>query len=145
LWLHAFPGIEWSRNPLEAARFIARRIRPSAEKTRERREMARTQLWLRDRDWVTAPQARRIFTWLTRRVPRMDMMYVVRMALTQVTSAAGGNFDMAARAEPGAPVSRRIEEAPVRESTDDFRHPAHLEPSAVAAQGGRFGPRANVS
>jgi hypothetical protein len=145
LWLHAFPGIEWSRNPLEAARFIARRIRPSAEKTRERREMARTQLWLRNRDWVTAPQARRIFTWLTRKVPRMDMMHVVRMALARAAPATGENFDLANRAEPGATAPRRIEEVLVRESTDDFRHSVHLQPSAVVAQGGRFGPRADVS
>jgi hypothetical protein len=144
LWLHAFPGIEWSRSPLEAVRFVACRIRPPAEKVRERNEMARTQLWLRDRDWVTAPQRRRIFTWLIRKVPRMDMMYVVRMALTHATSAAAGNFVMTNRAEPGATVSRRIEEAPVRGSTDSFRHPADLEPPAVAAQGGRFGPRADV-
>ena len=81
LWLHAFPGVEWSRSALDAARFIAGRVRPSAEKMRERRDMTRTQLWLHDGDWVTAKQSRRIFTWLTRKVPRMDMMYVVRAAL----------------------------------------------------------------
>jgi hypothetical protein len=92
LWLHAFPGLEWSRSPLDAARFVAGRIRPSAKKMRERQDMARAQLWLRDRDWVTAPQTRRIFTWLTRKVPRMDIMYVVRMALAQATPATGRNL-----------------------------------------------------
>jgi hypothetical protein len=43
--------------------------------------MTRTQLWLQDRDWVTATQRKRILTWLIRKVPRMDMMYVVRAAL----------------------------------------------------------------
>ena len=81
LWLHAFPGLEWSRNAPEAARFIAGRIQPSAEKTRERADMTRTQLWLHDGDWVTATQRRRVLTWLIRKVPRMDMMYVVRAAL----------------------------------------------------------------
>src|SRR6185312_7834490 len=39
LWLHAFPGVEWSRSALDAARFIAGRVRPSAEKKRERADM----------------------------------------------------------------------------------------------------------
>ncbi|MBU6476757.1 MAG: nucleotidyltransferase family protein [Xanthomonadaceae bacterium] len=81
VWLHAFPGLEWARSPTEAMRFIANRIRPPAEKKRERADMLRTQLWLHDQDWVTAPQRRRILTWLTRQAPRMDTMYVVRMAL----------------------------------------------------------------
>ena len=81
LWLHAFPGIEWSRSVFEAARYVAGRVRPSAEKQRERQDMARTQLWLRDPAWVTAGQARRIFTWMTRKIPRMDTMHVVRAAL----------------------------------------------------------------
>ncbi|HJP98313.1 MAG TPA: nucleotidyltransferase family protein [Rhodanobacteraceae bacterium] len=127
LWLHAFAGIEWSRTPLEVARFVAGRIRPSAEKIRERKDMARTQLWLRDRSWVTATQSRRIFTWLTRKVPRMDTMYVVRMAFAEATSEVG------------------IEEVPVRESTDSFRHPADLEPPAAASESGRIGPRADLS
>jgi len=81
LWLHAFPGLEWSRSALDAARFIAGRVRPSAEKARERADMTRTQLWLHDGNWVTATQRKRVLTWLTRKVPRMDMMYVVRAAL----------------------------------------------------------------
>lgn len=103
LWLHAFPGIEWSRSVSEAARFVAGRIRPSTEKKREREDMARTQLWLRDRDWVTAGQSRRIFTWLTRKIPRMDIMHVVRMAL-EPTPSAGEDLKPAEAAEPGALV-----------------------------------------
>lgn len=87
LWLHAFPGIEWSRSVSEAARYVAGRIRPSAEKKRERDDMARTQLWLRDRNWVTAEQSRRIFTWMTRKMPRMDIMHVVRAALDPARAA----------------------------------------------------------
>jgi len=91
LWLHAFPGLEWSRGAPDAARFITNRIRPSAEKKRERADMTRTQLWLHDGDWVTATQRKRILTWLIRRVPRMDIMYVVRMALAHATPDAGTN------------------------------------------------------
>jgi hypothetical protein len=111
LWLHAFPGLEWSRNPREAMRFVAGRIRPSAEKQRERADMTRTQLWLHDGGWVTATQRTRILTWMIRKVPRMDIMHVVRMALAPTASAVGGNLDVTRTAEPGAPVVKRVREA----------------------------------
>lgn len=85
LWLHAFPGLEWSRSPAEAMRFVLGRVRPSPEKVRERDDMVRTQLWLHDEHWATATQHRRILTWLTHRVPRMDMMFAVRTALDPET------------------------------------------------------------
>jgi hypothetical protein len=81
LWLQRLPGIEWARSPVEAARYLKRRIRPPVEKVREREDMVRTQLWLRQQDWATASHVRRVLTALTRRVPRMDAMYVVRAAL----------------------------------------------------------------
>jgi hypothetical protein len=105
-WLHAFPGLEWSRDVRDAARFIAGRIHPSAEKRRERADMTRTQLWLHDDGWVTATQGRRIFTWLIRKVPRMDMMHVVRMALASV--ATGENPDAVDVAGPATSVTKRL-------------------------------------
>lgn len=81
LWLRGFRGLEWSRNPVEAARCIAHRIRPPAEEERARADEARTHLWARGQRWVSAPQHARILTWLTRRVPRPGMLYVVRAAL----------------------------------------------------------------
>jgi hypothetical protein len=93
LWLHAFPGLEWSRNAGDAARYVIERVKPSAEKIRERADMVRTQLWLHDETWVTATQRRRILTWLIRRAPRMDMMFVARMALADAPSGAGGNHE----------------------------------------------------
>lgn len=108
LWLHAFPGIEWSRNAADAARFIADRIRPSAEKKRERADMTRTQLWLHGRDWVTATQRKRIFTWLTRKVPRMDMMHVVRMALEGAAPVAGRNSDAVDSVASGTDIVKRL-------------------------------------
>lgn len=91
LWLHAFPGIEWSRSLSDATRFVIGRIRPPAEKKRERADMVRTQLWLQDGKWITATQRKRILTWLIRKVPRMDVMYVVRKALAYATPTAGGS------------------------------------------------------
>lgn len=80
-WLQALPGLEWSRSIAEMARYARRRIRPPAEVAQERADMVRTQLWLKDQRWVTTPQLRRVLTRLTRPVPRMDTLYVVRAAL----------------------------------------------------------------
>jgi hypothetical protein len=81
LWLHALPGIEWSRSVREVGRYVRNRVRPSEEAIQERADMVRTQLWLQGQSWVTANHVHRILTWLTRPVPRMDTMYVVRAAL----------------------------------------------------------------
>jgi hypothetical protein len=81
LWLHALPGIEWSRSVREAGRCIRNRIRPPEENIKERADMIRTQLWLQEQPWVRSTQGRRILTWLTQPVPRMDTLYVVRAAL----------------------------------------------------------------
>lgn len=81
LWLHALPGIEWSRSVREAGRYLRNRVSPPQEARKERADMVRTQLWLQGQSWVTSPHRRRILTWLTRPVPRMDTMYVVRAAL----------------------------------------------------------------
>ena len=81
LWLHALPGIEWSRSAREVGRYVRNRVRPSEEALHERADMVRTQLWLQDQSWVTTNHVRRILTWLTRPVPRMDIMYAVRAAL----------------------------------------------------------------
>lgn len=88
LWLHAFHGIEWSRSAREVWRYLENRIRPTQEARQERIDMLRTQLWLQQGpNWVGLPQGRRILTWLTRPVPRMDTMYVVRAALEAAAPA----------------------------------------------------------
>jgi hypothetical protein len=81
LWLHALPGVEWSRSLTEVARCVRNRLRPSAESVKERADMVRTQVWLQGQSWVTQGHRRRMLTWLTRPVPRMDTLYVVRAAL----------------------------------------------------------------
>ena len=81
LWLRALPGIEWSRSIGEAGRCIRNRIKPPAENIQERADMVRTQLWLQGQSWVTLNHGRRMLTWLTRPVPRMDTLFVVRAAL----------------------------------------------------------------
>ncbi|MGS0998052.1 nucleotidyltransferase family protein [Rhodanobacter sp. UC4451_H18] len=82
LWLHALHGIEWSRSAGELGRYLGQRIRPTQESNRERADMVRTQLWLQQGPaWAGLSQRRRILTWLTRPVPRMDTMFAVRAAL----------------------------------------------------------------
>lgn len=81
LWLSALPGIEWSRSMHEAGRCVKQRIRPTQEARQERADMVRTQVWLQGQSWVTLKHGRRVLTWLTRPVPRMDTLYVVREAL----------------------------------------------------------------
>jgi hypothetical protein len=41
----------------------------------------RTQLWLQGQGWLTLHHGHRILTWLTRPVPRLDILYAVRAAL----------------------------------------------------------------
>ncbi|HEV7122095.1 MAG TPA: nucleotidyltransferase family protein [Rhodanobacter sp.] len=82
LWLHAFHGIEWSRSAREIWHYLGNRLRPTQEARQERADMLRTQLWLQQGpNWPGLSQGRRILTWLSRPVPRMDTMYVVRAAL----------------------------------------------------------------
>lgn len=88
LWLSALPGIEWSRSVGEAGRCIKNRIRPTQEAIQERADMIRTQQWLQGQNWVRQKHGRRILTWLTRPVPRMDTLYVVRAALEHYASSA---------------------------------------------------------
>jgi hypothetical protein len=81
LWLHALAGLEWSRSAHDVGHYIRNRVRPSREAIEERADMVRTQLYLRGQHWVTASHGRRVLTWLTRPVPRMDILYAVRAAL----------------------------------------------------------------
>jgi hypothetical protein len=85
LWLRALPGIEWSRSVGEAGHCIRNRIKPTEEAIKERADMVRTQVWLQGQRWVTLDHGRRLLTWLTKPVPRMDTLYVVRAALESTT------------------------------------------------------------
>ncbi|HEV7777798.1 MAG TPA: nucleotidyltransferase family protein [Luteibacter sp.] len=85
LWLHAFSGIEWSRSLRDVGTYLKNRIRPPEEAIKERADMVRTQFWLQGQGWVRQNHARRVLTWLTQPVPRMDTLYVVRAAMAQPT------------------------------------------------------------
>jgi hypothetical protein len=81
LWLHPLGGLEWVRSPLDVARYLKERIRPSRETLQERADMMRTQLWLQGQEWVRLGHRARVLRWLSGPVPRMDTLHVVRAAL----------------------------------------------------------------
>ncbi|MGH8158785.1 MAG: nucleotidyltransferase family protein [Rhodanobacter sp.] len=89
LWLRAFHGIEWSRSVRDIRHYLMTRIRPTQEANQERDDMLRTQLWLHQGpNWVGLSHGRRILTWLTQPVPRMDTMFAVRAALESRVTAS---------------------------------------------------------
>jgi hypothetical protein len=81
LWLHALSGIEWSRTLRDVGTYLRNRVKPPEEAIKERADMVRTQFWLQGQGWVRQNHGRRVLTWLTQPVPRMDTLYVVRAAM----------------------------------------------------------------
>jgi hypothetical protein len=79
----AFPGVEWSRTPLEAFNFVSSRIWPSRE--------ARVELDLGAAEipgsstvpWYGISHGARILRWLFSRPPRVQTLMSVRAALAQ--------------------------------------------------------------
>jgi hypothetical protein len=86
LRIHAFPGIAWSRTPLEALRFVRGRVVPSRHALAEL-ELARRVEPLLDRvPWYGLSHGRRIIRWLCSRPPRVQTITSVMAALRNVRS-----------------------------------------------------------
>jgi len=83
VWIHAFPGIEWSRSATEKVRYMLARVRPDAEARTIRQADATTARWASDRHWHGLSQRSRIVRWITSRPTRTATMYVIREALAQ--------------------------------------------------------------
>jgi hypothetical protein len=83
VWIHAFPGIEWSRSASEKLRYMLVRVRPDTEAHAIRKLNARTAGWGADSRWHGLSQRSRIVRWITSRPTRPATMYVIREALTQ--------------------------------------------------------------
>jgi hypothetical protein len=83
LWVSAFPGLEWARSPLEALRFMAGRVIPSAQVRSDRRMQLDSEPSLAEGDWARLSQGGRILRFLTSRTPRPWPMHNVRAALAQ--------------------------------------------------------------
>lgn len=84
LWIDAFPGINWSHSPTEAARYIVSRVWPSRATRALRGELVRTEVAAAANQWNHLSQTRRLMRWLTSRPPRPETMHPVRMALAQL-------------------------------------------------------------
>jgi hypothetical protein len=81
--VHAFPGVEWSRSPVEAMRFMFRRLWPNGETRAELRHFAEHEQGKSTISWYGVSQRRRILRWVFSRPPRVQTLRVVQAALEQ--------------------------------------------------------------
>jgi putative nucleotidyltransferase-like protein len=81
--VHAFPGIQWSRTPQEAVRFMLSRMLPSRDARIEIQRFAANQPRASDIPWYGISQRERIVRWLFSRPPRVQTLLSVRAALAQ--------------------------------------------------------------
>lgn len=81
--VYAFPGIEWSRSPTEALRFIVSRIWPSREAKRELRDFDAHRPVSSKIKWYGISQTERILRWIFYRPRRVQTLLAVRAALAQ--------------------------------------------------------------
>ena len=81
LLIHAFPGIEWARNPLEAVRFARSRIAPSRLARAELAQSVEQVPTMRVGGWYDASHRRRILRWLFGRPPRVQTLAILGEAL----------------------------------------------------------------
>ena len=92
LRIHAFPGIEWSRNPSDALRFIRSRVLPSRRALSELELARRAQPQFDAVPWYGVAHGRRVLRWLFSRPPRVQTMVSLRAAIesarAQVTEGA---------------------------------------------------------
>jgi putative nucleotidyltransferase-like protein len=88
LRIHAFPGIAWSRTPIEALRFVRNRVAPSRGSLAELELARRAQPQLDRIPWYGESHGRRMLRWLVSRPPRVQTMVSVRAALESVLKAA---------------------------------------------------------
>jgi hypothetical protein len=92
LHIHAFPGIAWSRTPLDALRFARSRVVPSRHALTELQFALADQPQLEQVPWYGMAHGRRILRWLFSRPPRVQTMVSVLAALesSRVGSTKGG-------------------------------------------------------
>ena len=83
MWVHAFPGIEWSGSPQEALKFMISRLWPSREREMEAQHLVSHHPGASEIPWYGIPQHARILRWLTSKPPRVQTLVAVRAALAQ--------------------------------------------------------------
>jgi hypothetical protein len=83
VYVEAFPGLEWSRTPGEALRFMKSRFWPSRDALRELKVAAAHIPGVSAVPWYQQSHARRILRWIVSRPPRVQTLLSVRAALSQ--------------------------------------------------------------
>lgn len=86
LRINAFPGIAWSRTPLEALRFIRSRVLPTRTALEELDLARQSQPQLDAVPWYGLSHGRRIFRWLFSRPPRVQTILSVLASLRDARS-----------------------------------------------------------
>jgi hypothetical protein len=90
LRIEAFPGIEWSRSALEAARYVMNRVLPNREMLELRTQLERSRLSASATRWNQLSQGRRMLLWVAGRQPRAETLYPVRMVLSEAHKPSQG-------------------------------------------------------
>ena len=86
LRVYAFPGIEWSRSPIEALKFIMSRVWPSRDVRAELQRFAKHEEGASTIPWYGISQGQRILRWVFSRPPRVQTLRAVRAAVDASTS-----------------------------------------------------------
>jgi hypothetical protein len=81
LRIQAFPGIEWCRSPLEAARFMAERVFPDRTLLEALRTVTATRPYGASVPWYGLSHVNRIARWVFSNPPRVQAIYPIRIAL----------------------------------------------------------------
>jgi hypothetical protein len=81
LRIAAFPGIEWSRTPLEALRYARSRVAPGRAARSDLELMTRVQPLAQGSRWYDTSHLSRIVRWVFSRPRRVQTMYSIRAAL----------------------------------------------------------------
>lgn len=90
LRVYAFPGIEWSRTPFEALRYMINRIWPSRQTRLELKRYSEHHPGAAGVPWYGISQGARMLRWAFSRPPRVQALLPVRAALAQRYDAARG-------------------------------------------------------
>jgi hypothetical protein len=79
--IQAFPGLEWSRSPAEALRYMKHRLFPDRHAIAELHHVAANHPWASGTPWYGLPHVTRILRWIFSQPPRVQTMHSVRLAL----------------------------------------------------------------
>jgi len=89
--VHALPGIEWSRTPQEAIRFLVSRAWPSRYDRFELHHFAANHPGAAGVPWYGISHGARILRWIFSRPPRVQTLLSVRAAIAERSYEAGGS------------------------------------------------------